>query len=61
MGNLIVNGLPAEEAERLKEKWTLGANAVFDESYIDTFRQTGLREFMTGFTQRTGSRAKDRD
>jgi outer membrane protein assembly factor BamA len=58
MGNLIVNGLPAEEVERLKEKWTLGSNAVFDESYIDTFGQTGLREFMTGLAQRTGSRAK---
>jgi outer membrane protein assembly factor BamA len=58
MGNLIVNGLPTEEVERLKEKWTLGANAVFDESYVDNFRQTGLREFMTSLAQRTGSRAK---
>ena len=58
MGNLIVNGLPTEEVERLKEKWTLGANAVFDESYLESFGQTGLREFMTGLTQRTGSRAK---
>ncbi len=58
MGNLIVSGLPAEEVERLKAKWTLGVNAVFDESYIDDFRQHGLREFMTGLTQRTGSRAK---
>ena len=58
MGDLIVNGLPAEEVDRLKEKWTLGTNAVFDESYIDNFRQTGLREFMTGFAQRSGSRAK---
>jgi len=58
MGNLIVNGLPAEEVERLKAKWTLGSNAVFDESYLDDFRHTGLREFMTGLMQRTGSRAK---
>jgi len=58
MGNLIVNGLPAEEVERLKEKWTLGANAVFDESYLETFGQTGLREFMAGLAQRTGARAK---
>jgi outer membrane protein assembly factor BamA len=58
MGNLIVNGLPPAEVDRLKEKWTLGSNAVFDESYFDDFRQTGLREFMTGFMQRTGSRAK---
>jgi len=58
MGNLIVNGLPAEEVERLKEKWTLGANAVFDESYLESFGKTGLREFMTGFVQRTGARPK---
>jgi outer membrane protein assembly factor BamA len=58
MGSLIVNGLPPAEVDRLKEKWTLGSNAVFDESYFDDFRQTGLREFMTGFMQRTGSRAK---
>ncbi|HMJ24592.1 MAG TPA: POTRA domain-containing protein [Pyrinomonadaceae bacterium] len=58
MGNLIVNGLPEAEVERLKAKWTLGANAVFDESYFDEFRQTGLREFMTGLMQRTGTRAR---
>ncbi len=58
MGDLIVNGLPVEEVERLKTKWTLGSNAVFDESYIDDFRQHGLREFMTGLAKRTGSRAK---
>jgi outer membrane protein assembly factor BamA len=58
MGNLIVNGLPAEEVERLKEKWTLGSNAVFDESYLEDFGKTGLREFMTGLAQRTGSRPK---
>ncbi|MDX6443560.1 MAG: hypothetical protein QOH71_634 [Blastocatellia bacterium] len=58
MGNLIVNGLPAAEVERLKAKWTLGSNAVFDESYFDEFRQTGLREFMNGLMQRTGARAR---
>jgi outer membrane protein assembly factor BamA len=60
MGNLIVNGLPAEDAEQLKAKWTLGSNAVFDDSYINDFRQTGLREFMNGLMQRSrsGSRAK---
>jgi outer membrane protein assembly factor BamA len=53
MGNLIVNGLPPEEAARLKARWTLGRNAVFDESYIDEFRKTGLREYMTDLMQRT--------
>jgi outer membrane protein assembly factor BamA len=55
MGNLIINGLPAEDVERLKAKWTLGSNAVYDESYIDNFRGTGLREFMTGLVQRSPS------
>ena len=57
MGKLIVNGLPAEDEERLRAKWTLGSNAVFDASYIDDFGQKGLREFMTGLAQRSpGSR-----
>lgn len=58
MGNLIVNGLPEAEVERLRAKWTLGSNAVFDESYFDEFRLKGLREFMAGLMQRTGTRAR---
>jgi outer membrane protein assembly factor BamA len=57
MGKLIVNGLPAEDEERLRAKWILGSNAVFDESYVDDFGQKGLREFMMGLAQRSpGSR-----
>jgi outer membrane protein assembly factor BamA len=52
MGKLIINGLSAEDAEELKAKWTLGSNAVFDESYIDDFRQGALRGFMTKLGQR---------
>jgi outer membrane protein assembly factor BamA len=58
MGNVIVNGLPEAEVERLRAKWTVGSNAVFDEAYLDEFRQKGLREFMTGLMQRTGARAR---
>jgi outer membrane protein insertion porin family len=60
MGKLIVNGLAAEDEERLRAKWTLGSNSVFDASYIDDFNQKGLREFMTGLVQRSpgGPRAK---
>ncbi len=53
MGNLIISGLPAADADILKSKWTLGTNAVFDESYIDEFRRTSLREFMTAYAQRS--------
>ena len=57
MGKLIINGLPPEDEERLRAKWTLGTNAVFDASCIDDFGQKGLREFMTGLAQRSpGSR-----
>ena len=55
MGNLIVNGLPPAEADQLKTKWTLGTNSVFDDSYVETFRQNGLREFMTEFVRRSPS------
>ncbi len=60
MGKLIVTGLSAEDAEQLKARWTLGANAVFDDSYIDDFRPAGLRDFLNGLMQRSrsGSRAK---
>lgn len=58
MGNLIVTGLPTADADELKGKWTLGPNAVFDESYLDTFRQDALREFMRGLTQRSRTGAR---
>lgn len=53
MGKLIVNGLPAAEADQLRTKWTLGTNSVFDDSYVETFRQNGLREFMTDLARRS--------
>jgi len=59
MGSLIVNGLPAADADELKAKWTLGANAVFDEAYVEEFRTTSLREFMMALGQRSrGPRMK---
>src|SRR5947207_8656549 len=58
MGNLIITGLPAADADELKGKWTLGSNAVFDESYVDSFRQGALREFMRGLTQRSRTGAR---
>jgi len=32
--------------------------AVFDEAYVDTFRQGALREFMRGLTQRSRTGAR---
>jgi outer membrane protein insertion porin family len=59
MGDLIVTGLPPADVTELKSKWTLGNNAVFDESYLDQFRQGPLRDFLRAMTQRSriGQRA----
>jgi outer membrane protein assembly factor BamA len=59
MGDLIISGLPPAEVTELKSKWTLGNNAVFDESYIDQFRQGPLSDFVRAMRQkpRTGMRA----
>ena len=54
MGALIVNGLPAEDAESLKAKWILGNNAVFNEVYIDDFKHNALRDFVRSLTQKSG-------
>ena len=59
MGDLIITGLPPADVTELKSKWTLGNNAVFDESYLDQFRQGPLRDFLRAMTQRSriGQRA----
>jgi len=59
MGDLIINGLPPADVAELKSKWTLGNNAVFDESYVDQFRQGPIRDFVRALMQRsrTGMRA----
>lgn len=54
MGALTIRGLPSEDAENLRSKWTLGNNAVFDESYIDEFKQNGLRDFARTLIQKSG-------
>jgi len=53
MGDLIITGLPPADAADLKSKWQLGNNAVFDESYLDQFRQGPLREFIRAMMQRS--------
>jgi len=58
MGDLSITGLSPADAADLKSKWTLGSNAVFDESYIDQFRQGPLREFIRAMTQRSRTGAR---
>jgi len=57
MGNLSVTGLPPAEAEQLKAKWTMNPSAVFDDGYLDEFRQTTLRDFVRGRVQRSPTSA----
>ncbi|MDX6577229.1 MAG: hypothetical protein QOE96_3182 [Blastocatellia bacterium] len=52
MGDLIISGLPPADVTELKSKWTLGSNAVFDESYIDQFRQGPLSDFVRAMRQK---------
>jgi len=58
MGALIVNGISPADADQLKAKWKLGANTVFDETYIDEFRQTVIPDFIRGLAQRSPTRAR---
>lgn len=51
MGNLIINGLAPGDAQTVREKWTLAPGAVYDESYLDDFRNNN-REFWAAFYQR---------
>ncbi len=58
MGLLTIVGLSAAEAQQLQSKWTLAPGTVFDDSYLDQFRSTVIRPFVTSRTQRTGVRSK---
>jgi len=58
MGNLIVNGIGPADADQLKAKWKLGSNTVFDETYIDEFRQTVMPDFVRGLMQRSPTRTR---
>ena len=58
MGELIVNGIAQADADQLKAKWKLGTNTVFDETYIDEFRQTAMPDFIRGLVQRSPTRAR---
>ena len=58
MGVLTVTGLDGVETRSLRGKWTLAAGAVFDDSYLEQFRTTVLRQFVASRAQRTGIRSK---
>ena len=58
MGAFSVAGLSAADARQLKSKWTLVADAIYDEGYLDQFRSTVIRPFIATLAQRTGTRTK---
>ena len=58
MGVLTVTGLDGVDTRSLRGKWTLAAGAVFDDSYLEQFRTTVLRQFVASRAQRTGIRSK---
>jgi outer membrane protein assembly factor BamA len=58
MGDLIVNGVSQADADQLKAKWKLGTNTVFDETYIEEFRQTVMPDFIRGLMQKSPTRAR---
>jgi len=58
MGDLIVSGVTQADADQLKAKWKLGTNTVFDETYIEEFRQTVMPDFIRGLMQKSPARAR---
>jgi outer membrane protein assembly factor BamA len=55
MGTLIVSGLSADLEEQLRSMWTLGANAVYDATYVDDFAKNTLLRFIGTQMQRSSA------
>jgi outer membrane protein assembly factor BamA len=58
MGELIISGIAQADADQLKAKWKLGSNTVFDETYIEEFRQTVMPDFIRALVQKSPTRAR---
>jgi outer membrane protein assembly factor BamA len=58
MGALIITGLAPADRLQLKSKWMLAAGAIFDDSYLDEFKQNTVRPFAAAMTNRLRTRAK---
>lgn len=55
MGNLIINGLTPGDAQSVKEKWTLATGGVYDESYLDDFRNNSRQSWAALFQRSRGT------
>ena len=58
MGLLSITGLGPGETAQLKSRWTLAPRGIYDDSYLEQFRTTVLRQFVASRAQRTGIRSK---
>ena len=58
MGALTIAGLAAADTRTLKSKWMLASGAIYDDSYMDQYRNTVIRPFVTSRAQRTGAPLK---
>jgi len=54
MGVLTITGLNGADTRSLRGRWTLAADAIFDDSYLEQFRTTVIRPFIANRAQRTG-------
>ena len=58
MGALTIVGLGSADTQVLKNKWTLAPGAVFNDAYLDEYKQNTVRPFVAAMTSRTGVRSK---
>jgi outer membrane protein assembly factor BamA len=58
MGALTIVGLGSADMQRLKNKWTLAPGSVFNDAYLDEYKQNTVRPFVAAMTDRTGVRSK---
>jgi len=58
MGALTITGLGPADTQQLRAKWTLAPGAVFNDSYLDEFKQNAVRPFVAAMTERTRVRSK---
>jgi outer membrane protein assembly factor BamA len=58
MGALTITGLGPADTQRLKTKWTLAPGAVFNDAYLDEYKQNTVRPFVAATIDRTGVRSK---
>lgn len=54
MGDVTINGLAENEAERLRKRWKLQAGEIYNASYIEEFMRTAIPDNRVGKAMLTG-------